>query len=168
MSSSGPTGCTIISYGDSSDGTDRAYLRLAEAGEELTFQVSKVSDKHRSFLLSTWVRSAIPSIRKVTGNSSQISQDRMVEEEASRAESLWKLGSVVHGKDDDYTVYAWIVGEQGVLHYVYVVPELRKKGVAEALIESVCGHNYETGRQWPGKRLPNAGKYNPYLLGYSG
>jgi len=40
---------------------------------------------------------------------------------------------------NDRTVHAWACGSDGVLHYAYVPPELRGKGLARRLISLVLG-----------------------------
>ena len=39
---------------------------------------------------------------------------------------------------DGNTVFAWVCGAPGKLFYVYVVPELRLRGVGSALIAEAC------------------------------
>lgn len=156
--------CTVVSYGDSSNGTDKSYLRIVDADGEVTLPLGKATSKHRNFILSTWVKSHLPALRKTATQTGTVDLERLVQQESTAAENLWGTGRVVHGPEDDYTVYAWIVGECGRLDYIYVVPELRRKGVARALIAHVCNSGYEYGRHWPYKEIPCGGKFNPYVL----
>lgn len=155
---------TVISYGDSSAGTDKNYLRLVDGDEELTFAVRKTSQNHRSFILATWMRSFTPALRNMV-RAEQGSVEPLLKEEAALAESLWSQGVVVGPVEDDFTIYAWLCGHTGGLHYVYVVPELRRRKIASALIDMICGSDYQYGRPWPFKGGPHNGSYNPYLLG---
>ena len=156
MSLKPTTGCTVVSSADSKN-----YLRLVQDGEELTLPVIQAGLTHRSFILATWVKSYAPVLRKWLGNAFG------TEQEAAQAETLWERTFIVTSPNDEFTVHAWVAGEPGVLHFVYVPPTLRNLGIAGALIRHVCGHTYEYGRPWPYKKEPSGGKYNPYLLGKS-
>lgn len=147
------TACTVVS----SPGPKNYFRMVADGGaEEVTLPLTQAGPQHRSYILATWVRSYAPQLRKWLGS--------VPEEEGLQAEKLWDQSLVVTD-DDGFTVHAWVCGSPGLLHYVYVPPELRRKGVAEALIKHLCGHTYEYGRPWPYKKEPNGGKYNPYILG---
>lgn len=122
----------------------------------------KAKEIHRAFILATWIRSYIPVLRKRFGLADP---DVLSQEEAKQAETLWEQTQIVGSEDDDFTVHAWVCGSPGRLDYVYVPPELRRKGLAGALIKHVCGHTYEYGRPWPFKGNPNGGRYNPYIIG---
>ena len=149
----------VISYDGGPNGT-AAYLRLVEEETEVTLPLVKATEAHRNFILSTWVRSYSPFLRKWLGKDTDLQK-----EEALCSETLWTSTWVVSTNDDPFVVHAWACGSPGLLHYVYVPPELRNKGIASALIEHVCGHTFEYGRPWPHKKAPHGGTYNPYLLG---
>jgi GNAT superfamily N-acetyltransferase len=159
MSAKLPTSCTVVSYPPSENGPGKAYLRLVGEGEEITLPVQASTLTHRNFILATWVKSYLPTLRKWLGDSKALTLA-----EASCAETLWEQTLIVTS-EDGFTVHAWVAGQPGVLHYVYVPPDLRGKGIARALIQHVCGHTFEYGRPWPFKKAPNGGSYNPYLLG---
>jgi GNAT superfamily N-acetyltransferase len=149
-----PTSTTVVSSADS-----KSYLRLVTDGEELTLPVYPASKTHRSFILATWVKSYAPVLRKWLGDGIGL------EEEAQQAETLWGQTLVCGSENDEFTIHAWVCGSPGVLHYVYVPPDLRGKGIAGALIRHVCGHKFQYGRPWPFRKEPSGGQYNPYLLG---
>lgn len=149
-----PTGCTVVSSADSKN-----YLRLVQGEEELTLPLRHNSTADRAFILATWVKSYLPTLRKWLGTAASL------EEEVQQAETLWEQTVICGSESDDFTVHAWACGSPGVLHYVYVPPELRRKGIASALIRHVCGHTFQYGRPWPYKKGPTGGTYNPYLLG---
>lgn len=159
MSGQPTTSCTVISYGDSENGTDKAYLRIVDGeAEPVTLPLTQAGLQHRNFILATWVKSFQPLLRKWLGDANLLSQ------ESAQAETLWEQTWIVTS-EDGFTVHAWVAGVPGVLHYVYVPPDLRGKGIARALIRHVCGHTFQYGRPWPFKKAPSGGTYNPYLLG---
>lgn len=135
-----------------------------------TLPVLNAGPAHRSYILSTWVRSYTPTIRKLRiGQPGMplldcIDQSVYLKEEPRVAESLWQKTHIV-SSDDGFTIFAWVCGVPGLLWHCYVTPELRTKGVARALIEHVCGPETEYARPWPLERKPKClKKYNPYLL----
>lgn len=75
------------------------------------------------------------------------------------AESRWQDCSILTD-EDGHTVYAWCCGSPGALYHCYVVPELRRLGVAKALILDACGPNPHMARPWPFRYKFQ----NPYLL----
>lgn len=65
----------------------------------------------------------------------------------------------------DRTVHAWACGDLGLLHYVYVPPELRKKGLARRLITELLGEypkHINVTHPWP--RESSRFRYVPNLL----
>ena len=162
-----PTRCTVISYGDSSNGTEKKHLRIVDGQEELTLAVRPAEVRHRNFILSTWVKSVMPTLRRLEKEFKNFgtSTEELLMEEVPIAEALWEKSLVVTPEDDSFAVHAWICGEPGKLHYAYVPPELRQKGIFTALTSHLCGPMYEYGRPWPFKRGPSNGRYNPYVLG---
>lgn len=158
---------TVVSYGSSESGTDKAYLRMVDQDlEEVTLPVLEATEKHKSFILATWVKSHTPSLRVFFPGQENIGLADLIKEEAKSSETLWKDRTlIVTSPGDSFTIHAWICGEQGRLDYVYVPPELRRKGIASALIDFRCGRDYQYGRRWPFMEVPFNGKRNPYLLG---
>lgn len=128
-----------------------------ETGEVVrTLNLVPAESQHRSFLLSTWLKSYRPQARK-DGISEYYDRH-----EAEIAESRWE-DCFVLTDEDGFTVYAWVCGYPGSLYHVYVVPELRNVGVARRLIEHACGDSgVAYARNWPGR--PRGYKVNPYLL----
>lgn len=126
-----------------------------ETGEVIqTFRLVKADREHKSFILSTWLRSYRPTARK-RGFS-----EFFGEYEGAIAESRWE-DAVVATDESGFTVYAWVCAYPGELHYVYVGPELRGIGVAKGLIHHVAGQDYVLARPWPGTTHH---KLNPYLM----
>lgn len=113
--------------------------------------------EHRSFIIGTWVKSYRPTARKLGIGEHY---DRF---EAPIAESRWQ-DCWVATDEDGYTVYAWVCGDQDGLRHVYVIPELRHRGVGSELQRHACGTLCPNlARPWPG-RNPSTVKVNPYLL----
>ncbi len=66
---------------------------------------------------------------------------------------------------DERTVHAWAAGEIGVLHYVYVAPELRGNGFARQAITEVLGdypEHINVTHPWP--RASSRFRYRPHLI----
>ncbi len=63
------------------------------------------------------------------------------------------------------TIYGWACATGRVLQYVYVVPELRKRGIARALCEQleVWGERVVCSHRWT-KKNPRI-EWNPYAAG---
>jgi GNAT superfamily N-acetyltransferase len=114
------------------------------------------NQEHRSFILSTWVKSYETQARK------QGIKEFYSKHEPKLAEKLWDK-CIVLTDDSGYTVHAWVCSINGALYHVYVVPELRKLRVATRLIE-YAGPLKEYARPWP---FAAHARVNPYLLGQS-
>lgn len=131
-------------------------ILLQKDGKTLeTLPIVRASPEHRSFILSTWVKSYEATARK---NGIKAFYGR---EEPKVAEALWDKCNVVTD-DTGFTVHAWVCGRRGQLFHCYVVPELRRLRVATRLIEFVCGELKEYARPWP---YSAHARVNPYLLG---
>ncbi len=110
--------------------------------------------EHRSFILSTWVKSYQGMARKAGyGPFYDKSEPQL-------AESRWQDCHVVTD-GDGFTVHAWVCGSEGRLWHCYVVPELRRLRIATRLIEFACGELKEYARPWP---YSAHARVNPYLL----
>lgn len=141
-----------------SDDSSKLLLIHRESGkvlEELPLKLA--TPTHRSFILATWVRSYASTARKV------LSRTVYNAGEPSLAEAHWDKCLVVTSSDDEYTVHAWVCIKDGGLIHCYVVPELRRKGIARALIRGFCGPNVQYARPWPFD-VPKTWTFNPYLL----
>ncbi len=110
--------------------------------------------EHRSFILSTWVKSYRAHARK------QGLGQFYDKHEPEVAESRWQDCYVV-SDDGGFTVHAWVCGRDGQLWHVYVVPELRRLRIATRLIEFSTGELKEYARPWP---YSAHARVNPYLL----
>lgn len=121
-----------------------------------TLPIVAASAAHRSFILSTWVKSYEASARR-----QRIQKETYAKHEPLIAESRWQDCWVVTD-DDGYTVHAWICGYgDGALHHLYVQPTLRRLRIATRLIEFACGELKEYARPWP---YSAHARVNPYLL----
>ncbi len=118
-----------------------------------TLQVRSPTESHRSFIISTWLKSYRPQAKR---------QGILTEYdlyEPAIAESRWQ-DCTVATDEDGFTVYAWCCGYAGALYHCYVVPELRGIGAARSLIQDACGDRPAMARPWPFRHK----LINPYLL----
>ncbi len=137
----------------STDGTPR--ILLDHQGEEVeSLPIVQATADHRSFILSTWVKSYENQARR------QGIAQYYAKHEPAIAESRWQDCWVVTD-DDGYTVHAWVCGYEGELHHIYVQPNLRKLRMATRLTEFACGELKEYARPWP---YSAHARVNPYLL----
>ena len=142
----------------STDGSPRIRLLHRPTQEVLQdLLLIKATPEHRNFILGTWVKSYRPHARK------QGIGEFYDRHEGDVAVSRWK-DCWVASDEDGFTVYAWVCSEEGSLHHVYVVPELRRKGVSAALIQFSTGEAHpDMARPWP-YSSSKLGRVNPYLL----
>jgi hypothetical protein len=118
--------------------------------------VIKASAEHRSFILSTWVRSYAGTARKFMKREAHLKGDAPI------AERLWDQSVVV--SSDGFAIQAWMCGIGCVLHHCYVIPELRRNGIMSALTRNLLGDTVEVSRPWP-YQLPVRWTYNPFRIG---
>lgn len=140
----------------SSDGSPA--ILLVKNGVTLEkLPILKASSEHKSFIISTWLKSYENQARK------QSIKEFYSSHEPAIAESLWSSCAVV-SDESGYTVHAWVCGnDKGQLWHCYVAPELRKLRVATRLIEYACPNGLkEYARPWP---YSAHARVNPYLLG---
>jgi GNAT superfamily N-acetyltransferase len=123
-----------------------------------TLPILPAQETHRNFILATWVKSYAPTARRL------LSQAVYAEGETRLAESLWQKSHVLTSKDDDYTIHAWVCGEPGKLYHCYVVPALRHRGVAKALIELACGTTLRFAKPSPLATHRPGWTLDPYIL----
>lgn len=137
----------------SSDGTP-AILLMKDGQLLETLPVVTAQKQHRSFILSTWMKSYKGQAREqgIAGPYDA--------HEPAVAESRW-MDCLVVTDDTGFTVHAWVCGRDGQLWHCYVVPELRRLRVATRLIEAACGTLKEYARPWP---YAAHARINPYLL----
>ena len=120
-----------------------------------TLQLGYPTQDHRSFIISTWLKSYRSQARK------QGIQEFYDKHEPEIAEYLWQSCTVATD-EDGFTVYAWVCGKPGSLRHAYTIPELRMYGVCKALTEYVCGESWDLVRPWP---FRTSRRINPYALG---
>lgn len=138
----------------SSDGT-RAILLMKDGKTLETLPVLQANESHRSYILSTWVKSYESQARR------QGIREFYSKHEGAVAERLWQ-DCLVLTDDSGFTVHAWVCGSSGRLWHCYVVPELRKLRIATRMIELATGGLKEYARPWP---YSAHARVNPYLLG---
>jgi hypothetical protein len=145
-------------------------LRHLETGKTVEMlPVRKAQESDRSFILATWVRSYAPVARRTrvtigTAPSVGLEEGVYLAGEPSVAESHWKNSVVLGSPEDEFTIHGWVCGGKGTLYHCYVPPDLRRQGIAKALILHVCGPTLEYARPWPFPKVPSGWKLNPYLL----
>ena len=137
----------------STDGTSSILLVKDETVLE-TLPVVAATKEHRSFILSTWVKSYKGKARD------QGIAGAYDAHEPAIAESRW-MDCLVVTDDTGFTVHAWVCGRDGQLWHCYVVPELRRLRMATRLIQLACGELREYARPWP---YSAHARTNPYLL----
>lgn len=142
-----------VSSALSDDGTSAILLQRDGMTLE-TLPIVRATKAHRSFILSTWVKSYRHQAREHGFGGFYD------EYEPAIAESRW-MDCLVVSDDTGFTVHAWVCGRDGQLWHCYVVPELRKLRVATRLIERACGELKEYARPWP---YSAHARVNPYLL----
>lgn len=133
-----------------------------------TLRLVPAQKEHRSFILSTWVKSYAPTVRRyrafvLDGTAHPIHYDTYMEEEPLVAEANWESSLVAVDMDDSFVIHAWVCGSPGKLLHVYVPPPLRQKGIARALIKEQCGEQLGYSKPWPFRSVPVGWRYNPWL-----
>lgn len=145
-------------------------LRHGESDEVLaTMRLVKAKPEHRSFILSTWVKSYAPTMRRFRAGvldsaSFGVSGADYLSGESAVAEANWEDSLVAVDLDDDFVIHAWVCGSPGALLHCYVPPQLRQKGIAMAMIKEQCGEPVRYSKPWPFRKVPPGWSYNPYLL----
>lgn len=68
--------------------------------------------------------------------------------------------------DAPHTIHAWVCASPGVLHYVFVALELRRLGIAKALVEATAGRTGHYTHHKPKELAKAFGgfSFNPYAL----
>lgn len=125
--------------------------------------------RHRSFVLSTWVRSVV--------DSTDVDLAIVHAYEPKVAEANYDAGNIWVETSDGYAIHGWVCclkpkdGKPGLVHWVYVPPELRGLGVATKLILETVGVSPEVSKclksrkaKSPRKSKLPLGKYNPYRV----
>lgn len=142
----------------STDGSTRIILTHRPTQVALQdLLLIRATPEHRNFILGTWVKSYRPHARK------QGIGEFYDKHEGEVAESRWQ-DCWVASDEDGFTVYAWVCAEGRNLYHVYVIPELRRKGVSGALIQFSTGQAHpDMARPWPFTSA-KLGRVDPYLL----
>lgn len=138
----------------STDGSPSILLEDKSGNLLETLSLVRATEEHRSFILSTWVRSYESQARRQGFGQFYSKHEPAVAE--SRWGDCWVLTD-----SGGYTVLGWVCGNEGQLWHCYVAPELRRVRIATRLIEQACGELREYARPWP---YSAHAKLNPYLL----
>jgi GNAT superfamily N-acetyltransferase len=129
--------------------------------------IIQADERHRNFILSTWVRSYEPCVRKLQFGPAnlRIGLEAYRSGESKVAEKHWMESKCVVSGSDEYTIHAWICASPGRLYHAYVAPHLRSNGVGAALISSVAGNNYHVSKPFPEGMQPTGHvvQYSPWL-----
>lgn len=151
----------------STEDTQKSHTSLAElsedgsillAGQKLWLVPAEKTD--RAFVISTWVKSYLPTARKKLAVEDAVYFDN----HPKIAERLWDRAMVLRDEDDGSAIMAYVVvDENSVVHYIYIVPELRGMGLVDVLIKAVVGAETPVivSHRWPYKDRANW-QYNPY------
>lgn len=89
----------------------------------------QATESHKNFILATHWRSCAKNMRDHGLVPMPVRTSATQEAIVSNTKVLTSDGN---------TVFAWVCGAPGKLFYVYVVPEVRLRGVGSALISEVC------------------------------
>lgn len=119
-------------------------------GEELLLR--RAADDDRPRVTRDWIM----SYRDRAG----CDWDTYVRGERAVVERRWGLVHVAYRTGSE--IHGWICGEPGLLHYVYVPAELRRKGLARAMVHAVCGEHGRCSHRRPGWFL-RGWPFDPYV-----
>lgn len=114
------------------------------AGVEMS--LIPAQEKHRNFILATLCKSGVllvPSLKKM-GLSKRLD---------TLAKSSIAAGNGLVLSTDGNSIHGYILGKPGVLHYVYVPPDLRGLGLAKEMISMVCGEEFICSLPWKGYKV---------------
>jgi hypothetical protein len=155
---------------DSPEDSVEELPSAAEGGESaprLVSQLDKVGflmpagEVHRNYVLSTWILSTVDSATK---RGVRRSVCRIEEEAAAKTALEQGLVKVLVDHADDTVIHGWICGKQGLLHWGYLPPELRKLGLFKSMVRRVCGKNVQYTRKSRSYRAPGYWVHNPYRV----
>jgi len=147
-------------------------LRRRDSSGELidSLPIIRAKLEHRSFIISTWVKSYQSQARRIRYESMPVPHDVYRDGESLLAELRWKDSHVVVSPGDEFTIHAWICSYSTPgakrLYHVYVPPLLRSSRVAKSLVEHYVGKEYLVGKPWP--NAPPSGHvvhFDPYMNG---
>jgi hypothetical protein len=134
-----------------------------EGGEAIELPVIPADDRHRNYIIGTWVNSHVSSGMCLT------EKDIARAGESKLAEDNWHNSVVVVSPADEFTIHAWIClgmnhdESSSAVLYIYVPPDLRNCGIAKELTEFFCGKEYEALHDWPKTPKGHKVHFNPYL-----
>lgn len=145
---------------------DSVKLLSVPEGKVLeSLPIVRANESHRNFIISTWVRSYEPHIRKlrIGPTDVRISTEAYRAGEAKVAERHWDKSFVVTSGDDNFTIHGWICAQEGYLWHVYVPPLIRSHGMAKGLVSAYAGLDYNLHKPWPKQPAGHTCRYNPWM-----
>lgn len=127
-------------------------------GQQLLLRSAEESDKAKIY--STWIRSYREQQTDMHRQAYYAGQRR-------RVDRLWRYTTVASSPDVQVSIHAWICGLPGtpaLVHYVYVPPDLRGKGLMRALVRTLFGYDVEYTHRFPFENPPSGMRPNEYRL----
>jgi hypothetical protein len=101
------------------------------AGED--FVLIKADRLHENYVFSTAIHSVWDIVKGMGLNRQLVAAGVR-----STLEALMCGVHVLVSAPTSPTVHAWICGEPGTLYFVFVPFELRRQGIASAMVKAVC------------------------------
>lgn len=114
-----------------------------------TLQIQKAKNVHRSYIISTWLKSYEQHVRRLRPYGLSIPASAYRAGEGHLAEALWSKSHVAVSGSDGYAAHAWVCCIPGKLYHAYVPPDLRLSGLARELVREYAGTRYSVHKPWP-------------------
>ena len=111
--------------------------------------------------MSTWVISASDAAAR-RGVRRSLARER--EDDCAKLAYNDGMVYVLVDDVDETVIHGWICGKAGLLHWAYVPPELRNKGIFVAMVRAICGRDVYHTRRPRGYRVPGWFVYDPYRI----
>lgn len=122
-----------------------------------TFAIRYAVPSDEAYVFGTWLNGYRHAMRHVEHGAYFAGQRR-------RIRQLWPDVHVLCRAVAPDSIYAWVCGRPGVLHYVYILPELQRRGLARALVTEICGEEVDMTHRWPWSKSPRGWRPNEYRL----
>lgn len=136
-------------------------IDLVLGGEVLAhLPVVQANEKHRNFILSTWVRSYQNVARKV------MDKETYAREESLVAERFWGRSSVAVSPEDEYVIHGWVCNLGSHVYHAYVPPDFRRHGMASEILRVTASDAKKLQIARPTEWKPKGFRceFNPYIL----
>lgn len=145
------------------DGTGMFVVLKKNKQELERLALVPATSAHRNFVLATWVRSWQQEALREVSKSTYLAEEPKLAERAFDAGDVY----VLTDPEDRFTIIGWICSVGQVLHHCYVIPDFRRMGVADAMIELLVGKKVVASKRWPYPGNSNrfeSWEYNPYRM----